>query len=244
VSARPAKTTRPALAGLFNPPNTPGEGGDLKNSNLDVQRPVDSSKSPKAALAASSSTALREQIRAARAAKKSLGVKPDQPAAPKAQQNTTFDFSFHDDPFNQQTNTKSNPLKQKVDAARNDGRLNISAMGFKELPEEVLKIYDSEFNKQSAISWNEVVDLVKFIAADNEIESIPENVFPDVDIHAFNQDDDVENPQFGGIELLDFHGNLLFDVPVGLRRLERLTSLNLVRILSHLSAAIKLDHHY
>ena len=102
-------------------------------------------------------------------------------------------------------------------------------MELKGFPEEVMNMFDYEFNKQSSdIAWNEVVDLVRFIAADNEIESIPDAAFPDVDPMAFGQDDDSKGPQFGGIELLDLHGNLLFDVPLGLRRLERLTTLNLV----------------
>jgi hypothetical protein len=228
VAARPAKTTRPALAGLFNPPNTQGEEDTPKKSTLGVRRPVEISKSPKAEIAANSSQSLREQIRAARAAKRSLGAKPDVSAAASKNQGSSFDFEFNDDPFNQQPKDGSSALRLKVDAARSEGRLNISCMGLKEIPEEVLKIYDYEFNKQSGIAWNETVDLVKFIAADNEIESIPENVFPDMESNAFSPADEEQNPQFGGIELLDFHGNLLFDVPAGLRRLERLTSLNLV----------------
>jgi hypothetical protein len=102
-------------------------------------------------------------------------------------------------------------------------------MELKEFPEEIMKMYDYEYNKQaSEIAWNEVVDLVRFIAADNEIESIPNEVFPDTDQNTLGQDDDVKGPQFGGIELLDLHGNILSSVPIGLRRLERLTTLNLV----------------
>jgi Leucine-rich repeat (LRR) protein len=90
-------------------------------------------------------------------------------------------------------------------------------------------MYDYEFNKQTSdIAWNEVVDLVRFIAADNEIESIPNEAFPDTDQNTLGPDDDVKGPQFGGIELLDLHGNILSNVPIGLRRLERLTTLNLV----------------
>jgi hypothetical protein len=119
-------------------------------------------------------------------------------------------------------------MRKRVDTARNEGRLNISAMGLKEIPEEVMKMYDYEFNKkESSIAWGEVVDLTRFVAADNELETIPVECFPDVDGNSLEQDDENPSPQFGGIEHLDLHGNLLFDVPVGLRRLERLTSLNL-----------------
>lgn len=119
-------------------------------------------------------------------------------------------------------------MRRKVDTARSDGRLNISAMGLKDIPEEVLKMYDYEYNKDGEIAWGEVVDLTRFVAADNEIESIGEGVFPDVDA-----DDDIEEgmePKFGGIEVIDLHGNNLFDLPMGLRRLGCLTSLNLVSL--------------
>ncbi|KAF2398547.1 L domain-like protein, partial [Trichodelitschia bisporula] len=125
------------------------------------------------------------------------------------------------DPFNQGKDGPS-PVQLRVDAARIDGRLNISAMVLKTIPDEVLNMYDYETNKASTTMWNEVVDLVRFVAADNEIETIPDTVFPDAD-------DPDKAPQFGGVEHLDLHGNLLFDVPVGLRRLEHLTTLNLSR---------------
>jgi hypothetical protein len=124
-------------------------------------------------------------------------------------------------------------MRKRVDNARTEGRLNISAMGLKEIPEEVLKMYDYEYNKQqdSSVVWNEAIDLVRFVAADNEIENLADNVFPDIDPNALSLDDDDNGSQFGGLEMLDLHGNVLFDLPMGLRRLERLTSLNLVRIL-------------
>lgn len=122
-------------------------------------------------------------------------------------------------------------MRKRVDAARSEGRLNISGLDLKEIPEEVLKMYDYEYNKaQSGIAWGEAMDLSRFVAADNELETIPNECFPDIDVHAFNQDDET-NLVFGGIDHLDLHGNLLFDVPIGLRRLERLTYLNLVSLI-------------
>lgn len=117
-------------------------------------------------------------------------------------------------------------IQKRVDVARTEGRLNIAAMNLKEIPVEVLKMYDSEFNKDSEIPWNEVVDLVRFVAADNEIETIADDAFPDLDPE--NWDEEVKGSQFGGLEALDLHGNVLFDVPMGLKRLGRLTTLNLV----------------
>jgi hypothetical protein len=179
--------------------------------------------SPKATQAAKSSAALREQIRAAKAARLSNSKQEHQKDAIP-----DFDPSSFTDPFNTKPKDERSLIRRRMDAARSDGRLNISAMSLKEIPEEVLKMYDYDFNKDTSIQWNEVVDLTRFIAADNEIETIPDAVFPDVDGNGYSQDDDAECPKFGGVEILDLHGNVLFDVPMGLRRLECLTSLNLV----------------
>jgi hypothetical protein len=183
----------------------------------------ESTPSPKAATAAKSSASLREQIRAAKAARLS-GSKQDAPQATIPD----FDPSQFKDPFNSKPKDERSLVRRRVDSARSEGRLNISAMSLKDIPEEVLKMYDYNYNKDTSIQWNEVVDLTRFIAADNEIETIPDAVFPDVDGNSYDQDDDATNPKFGGIEILDLHGNVLFDVPIGLRRLECLTSLNLV----------------
>jgi hypothetical protein len=77
-------------------------------------------------------------------------------------------------------------------------------------------------------SWAESVDLTRFIAADNNLESLGEDVFPDVDPQEYQEDDDAKGNQFRGLETLDLHGNMLKAVPPGLRRLQMLTSLNLV----------------
>ena len=218
---------RPALAGLFNEPNTqPDQPVKVKESSRTTSRRVPEKSSP-APNPAKSSAALREQIRKAKAERKSLTGNQNAPSSPRV--GSTFEEALPEDPFNQIPKDGSSAIRRRVESARTDGRLNISAMELKEFPEEVMKMYDYESNKQSSdIAWNEVVDLVRFIAADNEIESIPDAAFPDVDSNAFGQEDDTATPQFGGIELLDLHGNLLFDVPIGLRRLERLTTLNLV----------------
>ena len=187
----------------------------------------ESGPSPKAATAAKSSLALREQIRAAKAARLSSG-KQEAPADTIPD----FDPGQFKDPFNTKPKDERSLIRKRVDTARSDGRLNVSAMGFKDIPDEVLKMYDYDFNKDTDVAWNEVVDLTRFIAADNEIETIPDAVFPDVNGDSYNEDDDAATPKFGGIEVLDLHGNNLFDVPMGLRRLECLTSLNLVSFIT------------
>jgi hypothetical protein len=184
----------------------------------------ESTPSPKAATAAKSSLALREQIRAAKAARLSSGK---QDAAPNTIPD--FDASQFKDPFNTAPKDERSLIRQRIDTARSDGRLNISAMALKDIPEEVLRMYDYDVNKDTDVQWNEVVDLTRFIAADNEIETIPDAVFPDMDRESYIEDEDVATPKFGGLEMLDLHGNNLFDVPMGLRKLECLTSLNLVR---------------
>jgi hypothetical protein len=183
----------------------------------------ESTPSPKASQAAKSSLALREQIRAAKAARLSSS-KPET----RNDSISDFDPKAFKDPFNTMPKDERSLIRRRVDSARSDGRLNISAMGLKQIPEEVLRMYDYNFNKDTDVQWNEVVDLTRLVAADNEIETIPDAVFPDVDGNAYNQDDDAETPKFGGLEILDLHGNVLFDVPMGLRRLECLTTLNLV----------------
>jgi Leucine-rich repeat (LRR) protein len=137
-----------------------------------------------------------------------------------------FDAS-HDDPFNQLPKGGESVIRRRADSARSDGRLNISALALKEIPEEVLKMYDYDYNKDSSgVAWAEAVDLTKFIAADNELETIPDEIFPDTSAEAPDEDD--TPVQFGGLELLDLHGNHLTALPAGIRRLERLTILNLV----------------
>jgi hypothetical protein len=212
---------RPSIAGLFaESTSPPGASKSPANAQPIVSQTGSSKPSPNVS---KSSAALREQIRKAKAERKSLSAKQE-PA--KTDPEPDFDISKHDDPFNQQP--KNVIMRRRVDAARSDGRLNIAAMELKEIPEEVLKMYDYEFNRDHDVAWNEVVNLTRFIAADNELESIQDEVFPDVDLEDVAQNDNSKGPQFGGIEVLDLHGNLLFDIPTGLRRLQNLTVLNLV----------------
>ena len=130
------------------------------------------------------------------------------------------------DPFNQQTkDSNKGLLRKRVESGRTSGHLNIAAMSLTELPEEVMTMYD--FDPESSTDWYETVDLVKFIAADNELAELPENAFPDIDPQDMDLDVDEKGNQFGGLEMLDVRGNLLRSLPMGLRRLHRLHSLNL-----------------
>ena len=101
-------------------------------------------------------------------------------------------------------------------------------MGLKEIPAEVFDMYNLETIGQSGGAWAESVDLTRFVAADNELEMINESVFPDVDPQELADDEDSQGNIFAGLETLDLHGNILIALPMGLRRLSLLTSLNLV----------------
>jgi len=167
---------------------------------------------------------LREKIAQARAAQRDAASKPD----------SAISLSSDSDDFETCIGAAGGEAQKKqllcarVDAARRDGRLNIAALGLKHFPDEVLTMYDSEAMESSSISWYEAVDLTRFIAADNEIEGIGEGVFPDASKEALAMEGDSKGNQFGGLNLLDLHGNLLTQVPRGFRRLEQLSILNLV----------------
>ncbi|KAJ6121488.1 hypothetical protein N7512_003953 [Penicillium capsulatum] len=174
--------------------------------------------------ASKSSNALRESIAKAKAARKAAAS--DKNAV--SQENSTDPWGEvqTEDPFNQlPKGSNTGVLRKRVETARALGTLNIAALSLKEIPQEVIKMY--EFDPESTSNWFENVDLVKFIAADNELTELPEAVFPDVSIDDIDLDNDESGPQFGGVEFLDLHGNMLNTLPMGLRRLPNLRFLNL-----------------
>ncbi|MDI1486057.1 MAG: hypothetical protein OHK93_004247 [Ramalina farinacea] len=69
-------------------------------------------------------------------------------------------------------------------------------------------------------SWAESVDLIKLVAADNELSSIDERFLP-------RPDEDSPASVLGGLESLDLHGNHLAELPRSLANLQFLTALNL-----------------
>ena len=137
-------------------------------------------------------------------------------------------MDMHADPFNQAPRDEKHILRNRINTARMDGKLNIAALGLKEIPEAVMKMFDPAAMEEAKVSWPETVDLTRFNAADNEIAEIDDSIFPDKSAeHYANDDEDSVGNQFGGLENLDLHGNKLQALPLGLRRLERLTVLNL-----------------
>ncbi|KAK1836770.1 hypothetical protein QBC39DRAFT_429799 [Podospora conica] len=184
-----------------------------------------------------SSSALREQIAKARAAKRAVSSQvassdPLPEAGPEPSlvpTDNTFDFGLASDPFNLRRDDQSQTkiLQGRLESARTSGRLNIAAMGLKEIPDIVMNMYNLEPGSQPGASWAESVDLTRFVAADNELEMITDSIFPDVDPQEFANDEDSQGNIFAGLETLDLHGNMLISLPMGLRRLSQLTSLNL-----------------
>ncbi|KAF2712221.1 L domain-like protein [Pleomassaria siparia CBS 279.74] len=189
-----------------------------------------------------SSSALREQIaKAKEAARRATparqfgnGTPPKEVPAvkegdfaiiPDPVELASFDFGL-DDPFNQSSKGSKSLLQRRVNSARGDGRLNIAAMGLTEIPDDVLNMY--KYNPDADVAWGEVVDLNVIIAADNDIQRISDQVFPDIDPESAIDSDD-PGPQFGSVHSLDFHGNVLRELPTGLRRLTQLSKLNLSR---------------
>ncbi|KAE8146077.1 hypothetical protein BDV25DRAFT_163210 [Aspergillus avenaceus] len=168
-----------------------------------------------------SSSALRESIAKAKAARKAA-MQTSSPSHTSS--HSTWDERNVEDPFNQQPKDSDRGLIQKrIEAGRVSGHLNIAALSLAKLPDEVMTMYD--FDVDSSTEWYESVDLVKLIAADNEFVELPDAAFPDIDPQ--DSDADERGNQFGGLELLDLHGNLLRSLPVGFRRLQRLHTLNL-----------------
>lgn len=127
--------------------------------------------SPSAAKAKGGS--LRDAIAKARAAKAASMRKG---SVGTSEGGDTGDFPFTDDPFNTGLGgSNEKVLRKRVKAARSDGKLNISMMDLKEIPKEVYAMYergDDDDDDGDGPKWYEAMDLVKLIAADNEISEV------------------------------------------------------------------------
>ncbi|KAL2022472.1 hypothetical protein VTK56DRAFT_5301 [Thermocarpiscus australiensis] len=217
-----------ATSGEGTNPSSPSVSSAITSITADSTEPTLSYRK--------SSAALREQIAKAKAAKRAASLQVPSSNTTTASEeatliptDTTFDFGLSNDPFSQRRDDKSRAkvLQSRLESARTSGRLNIAAMGLREIPAEVLKMYNLESIGRSGSAWAESVDLTRFVAADNELEMISDAVFPDVDPRELADDEDSQGNIFAGLETLDLHGNMLIALPMGLRRLSLLTSLNL-----------------
>ena len=120
-----------------------------------------------------SSAALRETIAKAKAARHRIG---------KSEKTDTLLSQLVTDDFPETGLEGSNKglLSKRVASARADGRLNIAAMGLKDMPSEVLNMYSANTDAGDGGAWYESVDLVRLVAADNEFEYLGEDIFPDL----------------------------------------------------------------
>ena len=199
-------------------PKPPQPSRDPETTPSELNEPLEETKS-------SSSSTLRQQIAEAKA--KARNAQPALKERDEAA--TSYDFESCDDPFGTKPKDGKDELRKRIDDARRHGRLNIAAMSFSSIPEEVLCMYDSEAMEASSVPWSETVDLTRLNAADNEIAELEDGIFPDVSPADMAEKEDGKGSQFGGLEHIDLHGNQLHRVPQGLRQLNRLTSLNLAR---------------
>ncbi len=165
----------------------------------------------------SSSATLRETIARAKAARQKAHKTQDKSASRTKEKTDVFpDIKIGGD--------NVGLLRKRVATARTDGRLNIAALGLKEMPNEVMNMYNANIGDGA---WYESVDLVRLVAADNEFEQLSDKIFPDECAGMYEHDDGYQGNLFAGLETLDLHGNHLMTLPVGLRRLEHITTLNL-----------------
>ncbi|SMR46210.1 unnamed protein product [Zymoseptoria tritici ST99CH_1E4] len=210
-----------------SPPAAPQSVASNEGEQEDVSHDMPAEKPEPKRVISNSSSALRQQIAAAKAAaRKAQLPQHDSPQDPHLNGDPAPEEDFHTDPFNQAPRDEKHIFRNRVNTARMTGKLNIAAMSLKSIPDEVLKMYDSASMTESNVNWAEVVDLTRFVAADNYIEEFDDAVFPDRSAEELADDEDAQGNQFGGLEYLDLHGNWIKSLPMGLRRLERLTSLN------------------
>ncbi|OAL32150.1 hypothetical protein AYO22_00599 [Fonsecaea multimorphosa] len=192
-----------------------------KNASAKADAPVAAVRESEAPNPQKSSAALRETIAKAKAAKKKARESAGTASALSAEA-PGWPSDFIDEAMSLDGDNKG-LLRKRIQQAVTSGHLNIAAMKLKEIPSEVMKMYESE---NSTTIWAEMVDLIKLNAADNELKALEDDMFPDF-AESDLADDDEKRCQFGGLETLDLRRNRLRQIPTGLRRLERLQVLNL-----------------
>jgi Leucine-rich repeat (LRR) protein len=177
-----------------------------------------------------SSQALRSVIAQAKAASKSSAQKMDA-FMPRVVENEYTNLGSEADPnsIDFLDSSHVNIIKKRITNAKSDGKLNISALCLKEIPIEVLKMYEADTDGESGPAWYEAVDVTRFNAADNEFTELPESIFPPAASIMAEVDDETPTGLFAGVEAMDLHGNQLRNLPISLGRLTQLTSLSLSR---------------
>ena len=227
VSAAPRKLIR-SLPAKSTEVSSTSSTRTVSSPSLGVSNPPVASDSPKAS--PKSSATLRETIAKAKAARrkalKSDGTLSENMAdrnSHELQSDFAGDAGFFGD-----VAEAAKVLHKRIEIARTTGKLNISALGLKKLPKEINEMYNLDSIESDQGEWYESVDLVRMVAADNELDILDEWAFPDFAAEAAQSlDEDFGGSIFRGLETLDLHGNRLSALPEGLLRLERLATLNL-----------------
>lgn len=201
-----------------NPSPTLGSSNDPALSISAQSSPKDSRKS---------SAALRETIAKAKAARRS--ALKDQPSLSSENLVVIKSNAVEDTGFFGDAVEAGKVLRKRIETARTTGKLNISALGLRKFPEEINDMYNLEKIEPDQGEWYESVDLIRLIAADNELDILDDWAFPDFSPGSAESldEDDIRGSTLGGLESLDLHGNRLSLLPEGLPRLERLATLNL-----------------
>jgi len=117
---------------------------------------------------------LRDAIAKARAAK-AASLQQGSVGKTGSGDHDSFDTT---DPFNIGAGGTTE-LQRKIKTARNEGRLNIAMMDLKEIPKQVYEMYDIKgdmVSEDDGPKWYENVDLVRLIAADNDIQELGEEL--------------------------------------------------------------------
>lgn len=118
---------------------------------------------------------MRDAIAKARAAK-AASLQQGSVGTTPSGDHDSFDTA---DPFNIGAGGTTE-LQRKIKTARSEGRLNIAMMDLKEIPKQVYEMYDMKGDDMvggdDGPKWYENVDLVRLIAADNDIQEVGEEL--------------------------------------------------------------------
>ncbi|MCJ1333356.1 hypothetical protein MMC10_010051 [Thelotrema lepadinum] len=182
--------------------------------------------------ASNSSGTLRDAIKQAKAANRNTSGPKGDPFMPRSADNGPTSLSGDIDPSSLDLLDSShvNILRKRVNNAKENGKLNIAALCLKEIPVEVLQMYDPTTAGEGGPAWYESVDITRLNAADNELLELPEQIFPMIGSPRktdFDTDDEPSTAIFAGIDAMDVHGNQLRTIPLSLGRLPALTALNI-----------------
>ncbi|KAI9796983.1 MAG: hypothetical protein M1835_002506 [Candelina submexicana] len=123
-------------------------------------------------------------------------------------------------------------LRERVKVAIDSGRLDISGLNLTHISYPIPGLRHIEVGggpQDNNTLWYEVNDIFNFCAANNRLEIIPDEMFPDVDSQGTAVWNNVESrgPSFTNVMSMDLRNNRLRSIPLGLRRLETLNRLDL-----------------